>query len=186
MLNTVLKEEKKIYREEDLLELSARGRYELVKGEIVEMTPSGFEHGLITSKLHYFLSAYVYKKDLGVLTAAETGFKTGSDPDTVRAADIAFLSKEKMEKSSIIKGYSTIIPDLVVEVISPYDIYLDVEEKIAEWLSGGVRAVWVVNPRKKTVKVYKENITETFSVNDELTGDDILPGFKCKVGEIFI
>jgi len=126
---------------EDLFLLSGKGRYELVKGEIREMTPSGLEHGLITSRLHYLL----YTEKAGHLIAAETGFKIFTEPDTVRAPDIAFIKKEKLDKK-IVKGYSSVIPDLVVEVISPSDIYLDVEEKIADWISAGVPLVWVVNP----------------------------------------
>jgi Uma2 family endonuclease len=182
---TVTENKNKYYTEDDLLSLS--GRYELVKGELREMAPSGFEHGLITSKLHYLLASHIYSKNLGKLTAAETGFKLSSNPDTVRAADIAFIRKENLDKTKIIKGYGTIIPDLVVEVISPTDIYLDVEEKITDWLTAGVKMVWIINPRKKTVSVYSEPAKgSTLYINDELSGHEVIPDFKCKVSEIFL
>lgn len=171
---------------EDLMKLSAKGRYELIKGVIYEMSPSGERHGFIASKTGYIISKYVYENNLGIVTAAETGYKLSSDPDTVRAPDVAFKSNKRLEEGGISEGYSDIMPELVVEVNSPSDSYGKVMKKVNHWLSSGVSQVWVVDPEEKNVIIYDKGGKHTIFENyDILEGGEILPGFKCRVSEIF-
>jgi Uma2 family endonuclease len=172
---------------EDLLELQADGvRYELVKGELLKMPPAGNLHGKQTMRLSWRLAQYVESNDLGVVYAAETGFKLASNPDTVRGADIAFVSKERLYGIDEVAGYFPGAPDLAVEVISPGDTYTEVEEKVAEYLESGTRLVWIVNPRRKTITVYnaRKDIT-ILTDKDILDGGEVVQGFNCKVGDIF-
>jgi Uma2 family endonuclease len=173
------------YNDKELMEISGRGRYELVKGVLHEMSPSGKRHGLITSKLHYLLASYVYSKKLGQLTAAETGFKISTNPDTVKAPDIAFISNEKLKEDDNLDGYSMVMPELVVEVNSPYDVYNEIIDKVNDWLQAGVKEVWVVEPKSKTVVIHNINKVRILKSYEELTSEAILPEFKCKVWEIF-
>jgi Uma2 family endonuclease len=160
-------------------------RYELVKGELRKMSPAGGEHGAVVYNLSGLLAPHT--KVIGQGFGAETGFKIASDPDTVRAADIAFVRRERIPETGIPKNFWELAPDLVVEVLSPGDTYSEVEEKVEDWLKAGVRAVWLVDSKRRGVTVYRSMTDVTrLSEADELDGGDVVPGFRCKVSEIFV
>ena len=161
--------------------------YELVRGELLMSPPPGSEHGEIGMNLSAPLHQHVKSNHLGVVFAAETGFKLESDPDTVRAPDIAFVRKDRIEQAGRIPGYHSGAPDLVVEVLSPSDTVGKVEAKVAQWLQAGARLVWVVSPKLHTVTVYR-SLTDivTLTEKDNLDGGDVVPGFQIKVAEIFV
>lgn len=160
-------------------------RYELVKGELRRMSPSGGEHGAVVFNLSGLLAPRI--KVIGQGFGAETGFKIASDPDTVRAADIAFVRRERMPEAGIPKNFRELSPDLVVEVLSPGDTYSEVEERVEDWLNAGARAVWIVDPRRRIVSVYRSMTDVTrLAEEDELEGGEVAPGFRCKVSEIFV
>ena len=162
-------------------------RYELVKGELRKMSPAGSEHGAIVINVTLLVGSHVKSNDLGVCFGAETGFKIASDPDTVRAPDLAFVSRERIPEGGIPKKFWEGAPDLAVEVVSPGDTYSEVEEKVEDWLEAGARAVWVLNPKRRSVSVYRSMTDVThLSEDDELDGGDVVPGFRCKVSEIFV
>jgi len=172
---------------DDLLRKPHDGyRYELVKGELIQMPPAGNIHGKRTMRLGWRLARHVEANDLGVVFAAETGFMLATDPDTVRAPDVAFVTKTRIEEVGEFEGFWPGAPDLAVEVISPGDSYTEVEEKVEEYLNAGVRAVWVVNPRRRTITIYRSLTDITIlTENDTLDGGDIIPGFSCRVAEVF-
>lgn len=162
-------------------------RYELVKGELRKMSPSGSEHGAIIVNVTVLLGQHVKSNDLGVCFGAETGFKIGSDPDTVRAPDAAFIRRERIPGSGIPKKFWPGAPDLAVEVLSPGDTRAEVDEKVEDWLQAGARAVWVINPKRRSVSVYRPTADVTrLAEGDELDGGEVVPGFRCKVSEIFV
>lgn len=173
---------------EELLRLP-RGqfRYELNNGELKKMSPTGHEHGRITIRLTVPLAQHVKANRLGEVYAAETGFKLTSNPDTVRAPDIAFNRQQRVDEVGASKGYWPGAPDLAVEVNSPSDTVREVEKKVMEWLEFGSRAVWVVSSKLRTVTVYRSltNIV-TFTEKDNLDGGDVVPGFQIPVAEIFV
>ena len=169
---------------DDLLRISDDGfRYELVKGELRKMWPAGHKHGHIAMNVATPLNNHVTAKKLGRVYAAETGFFISSDPDTVRAPDVAFVSQKRLDEVGDVEGYWPGAPDLAVEVISPNDTYAEVEEKVLEWLDAGTR---MVNPRKNAVTVYR-SLTEivVLTHEDNLDGGDIVPGWTIAVKEIF-
>ena len=172
---------------DELLAMPRDGfRYELVRGELIRMSPTGGEHGTIAARLTVIYGHFVIENKLGIMFGAETGFKIAVDPDTVRAPDFAFVSGERIPESGIPKGYWIGAPDLAVEVISPGDIYGEVEDKVLEWLDAGAKMVIVVNPRRRTSTVYRSrNDVKILSEDDELNGEDLLPGFACKVSDFF-
>lgn len=161
-------------------------RYELVKGELIRMSPTGQEHGVVTLNLSSPLHAFVKANKLGLVHAAETGFILAHDPDTVRAPDIAFISRERYEKVGRTVKYWDGPPDLVAEVLSPSDTARKVEDKVANWLEAGTRMLWLVNPKLRTVTVYR-SLTEisVLTEKDTLSGGDVVPGFQISVAEIF-
>ena len=178
--------EEKTFTEKDLMKLSCKGRYELIEGVVYKMSPGGQKHGFVASRIGYLISSYVYKNKLGFTTGAETGYKLSSNPDTVRAPDLAFESNANIKEKGIIDGYSSVMPDLVIEVNSPSDSYVKVIKKVNEWFHAGVKQVWVIDPDDSSVAVYySPEKYKIYNREDLLNGEEVLPGFKCKVEDIF-
>lgn len=172
---------------EDLLQMPDDGfRYELLRGELKKMAPASHEHGRIAINISTPLDQHARTNKLGRVYAAETGFKVASNPDTVRAPDVAFVSQERLEELGSVKGYWPSAPDLVVEIISPSDVYTEVEEKVFDWLEAGAKMVVVVNPRKRVVTVYR-SLTDivVLTERDILEGSDIIVGWSIAVKDIF-
>ena len=173
---------------EDLWKQANDGyRYELVKGILRRMPLAGFEHGILSSKIGSSLDKHIKKYQLGYVCSAGTGFKISQNPDTVRAPDAAFVCQAAIDKQGTPRGYWEGAPDLAVEVISPSDTYTEVAEKVDEWLEAGCAMVWVVNPRRETVKAYRspEDIT-VLRGDDILDGSDVIEGFQCQVRDLFV
>ena len=122
----------------------------------------------------------------GSVYAAETGFQLTVDPDTVRAADVAFVRQERVEAVGDTDGYWPGAPDLAVEVVSPNDLYTEIEEKVIDWLDAGTQMVVIINPRKRVVTVYRSRTNITLlTENDTLDGADIVPGWQLAVHDVF-
>jgi Uma2 family endonuclease len=159
-------------------------RYELVKGELRRMNPAGNVHGRIAVRVTWRLAQHVEENRLGTVYAAETGFRLSSDPDTVRAPDVAFVSRTRVEAIGEVEGFWPEAPDLAVEVVSPGDSYSEVEEKVFDWLEAGTKMVVVINPRQRSATVFKSP-TDIVALAEALNGGDVVPGFELTVREIF-
>jgi Uma2 family endonuclease len=172
---------------DELLRMPDDGfRYELVRGELVKMAPAGDEHGYLAMEVGSRLAQYVREHRLGRVYAAETGFRLASNPDTVRAPDVAFVNQRRIEEVGLVRGYRPGAPDLVVEVISPSDTYTEVEDKVHDWLDAGTLMVIVVNPRRQTVTVYRSrNDIVILTKDEELDGEDVVPGWKLRIADLF-
>ena len=179
--------ERKLMTAEELLRLPDDGlRHELVRGELRTMAPTGFEHGGVTSKIDRSLGSHVEAHRLGWVGVGEVGFRLTDDPDTVRAPDVAFIRDERLREVGRPTGYWPGAPDLAIEVISPNDLYTEVEEKVAEWIEHGTRLVIVVNPRRRTVAVHRPGQpVRILSESDVLDGEDVVPGWSLQVAELF-
>ena len=178
---------KNLFTAEDLERLPSIGkRLELVKGKVYEMAPAGGRHGGVAMTTGIIVGGHVRSNGLGRVFAAETGFIIRRDPDTVRAPDVAFVSIDRLSADKIPDGYIDLIPDLVVEVVSPNDRRREVREKVEGWLNAGVRLVWVLYPATRTAIVYRslDDVTN-LTADDFLDGGDVVPGFACRVGELF-
>lgn len=177
----------KTYTAEELLRLPDDGkRHELVEGEIKTMTPAGNEHGFLALRIASRLEQHVDANNLGRTYAAETGFKIASAPDTVRAPDAAFVSRERVEKVGGVSGFWPGAPDLAVEVVSPGDTHAEVVEKSLAWLDAGCRMVLVAEPERKLVTVYRSREDIRILAGDEIVdGADVVPGWQLPVAEIF-
>lgn len=160
--------------------------YELVKGELRKMSPPGSEHGMLVARLTIALGSYVEAHNLGVAFGAETGFKLASNPDTVLAPDFAFVSNERIPETGIPVAYWPGAPDLAVEVISPGNTRREMEEKIREYFSAGVRLIWMVYPKRRTVTVHRPGHEAlTLTENEMLDGQDVVPGFQYNIAKLF-
>ena len=172
---------------DQLLAMAGDGvRHELVDGEVRQMAPAGFEHGQVALSIGALVREHVRSRGLGVVVAAETGFRLGRDPDTVRAPDAAFVAADRLAGLGRLSGYLDLAPDLVVEVVSPSDRAADVVEKARAWLAAGTRLVWVVYPAQHLVVVHEPSGTARhLSGADRLDGGDVLPGFEVEVASVF-
>lgn len=161
-------------------------RHELVKGELLRMAPTGHKHGIVTMHLAGPLYRYVKDHNLGEVYGAESGFIISQDPDTVRAPDVAFVRRERIDTAGEVKSYWMGAPDLAAEVVSPGDTVSEIEDKVAEWLAAGAGMVWVVSPKLHTVTAYR-SLTDivTLTAKDKLDGGEVVPGFEITVAEIF-
>jgi Uma2 family endonuclease len=173
---------------EELLKRPDDGfRYELIRGELIQMSPSGSEHVVIIAELAALIWNHVKAAKLGIVFGAEGGFLIARDPDTVRAPDIAFVRQERVPADGIPQGYWPGAPDLAVEVLSPGDRVSEVDAKVRDWLAAGTLLVWVVNPRWRSVTIYRSAHAIRILTEDEtLDGEDVIPGFRCPVRDIFV
>jgi Uma2 family endonuclease len=158
---------------------------ELIEGELVMMSPAGFDHGGIAGNIATELGWFVKQGRLGLVLTADPGFQIARNPDTVRAPDVAFVRADRIPPGGE-TGFFQGPPDIAVEVISPSDRAREVAAKSQDWLEAGCLLVWVIDPATRTVSVYCTGreiavLTEA----DTLTGGDVLPGFAVPVAEIF-
>jgi Uma2 family endonuclease len=165
-------------------EIYSSGRYEIVYGEIKERSMPSPVHGRIQLKIAAKLLSHVEENNLGAVYT-ETHFELAENLS--RVPDIAFVSFERFPEEGEDKSSRWhIAPDLAVEVVSPTDDYEDVQEKITEYFTFGVRQVWIVSPESKTLTFYHSRKQATIlGEEDELVNEDILPGFRLKMSEIF-
>jgi Uma2 family endonuclease len=159
--------------------------YELVEGRVVRMSPPGSRHGALASRFVALLHQHVDSHRLGVvLTPA--GFRLASDPDTVREPDVAFVRAERIPSTGMPDGFWPGPPDLAIEIRSPGDRRATIQAKVADYLARGVRLVWVVDPKAKTVTVHRgQSPPVSLGVDDVIDGSDVVPGFSCRVERFF-
>jgi Uma2 family endonuclease len=177
----------KVVTANELLAIPDDGfRYELLKGKLVRMSPTGHDHGVVAMNIAGPLHQHVKDNNLGAVFSAETGFIIHENPDTVRAPDVAFVERKRIRQAGKVHGYWRGAPNLAVEVVSPSDTVGSVEEKVKEWLEAGVSLVWVASPKLRTVVVYR-SLSEIVTLTEEgiLEGGGCVPGFKLAIAEIF-
>lgn len=172
---------------DELLHIPEDGfQYELVKGRLVKVMAAGAEHGVIEIRLITVLTDHVERNELGLVFPGDTGFKLESDPDTVRAPDVAFVRAGRIPPTGVPKGFWEGAPDLAVEILSPTNTAAQIREKLAEYLSLGSTQVWVVDPRRKTVTIHQRDVApRVLNEGDEIDGGDLLPGFRYPVARLF-
>lgn len=161
-------------------------RQELIRGEVVSMSLPGGEHGEVAMEIGRLIVNHARPSHLGKTYAAETGFIIERDPDTVRGADVAFVSAERLKLIVKPQKHIPFAPDLAVEVRSPNDRDDDVEDKVRAWLSAGSLLVWVVDPPTRSVAVYRLGAKPVILREDDfIDAGEVIPGFRCRVGAFF-
>jgi Uma2 family endonuclease len=182
---TLLQRRQDLITGEELSRMPDLGPCELVEGRIVPMPPTSYAHGEIEADVSAALKAYARGIGKGRIMAGEVGIYVRCDPDTVRAADVLFISNERYARRES-ASYLDVAPELVVEILSPDDLWSEVMEKLSDYFVAGVDAVWVINPRRKEVFSYR-SLTEVqrFGEGQILTDEEILPGFVVSVSELF-
>ena len=173
---------------DDLLNLPDDGQqHELVQGRLVTMSASGTRAALLATELGGEIRTFVRQHRLGRCGGADWGFKLRSDPDTVRAPDFAFVRAERIPPEGVPDGFWPGAPDLAVEVVSPNDRFSDVMDKVEEYLEAGTRLVWVLDPDKRVTRVFRPGQpVRVLGPEAVLDGEDVLPGFRLELREIWV
>jgi Uma2 family endonuclease len=171
---------------DELLTLETAGKStELVRGRLIVREPPSTYHGRVQSILNVLVGSYVRSHALGAVFGQDTGFKIASDPDTVRAPDLAFVDRARVAPIAR-RGYAALAPDLVAEILSPEDRPGEVLRKVGDWLEAGVRLVWVIDPDRRVASVYRsDGSVMTVSPDADIGGEAILPGFAFRLSELF-
>ena len=159
-------------------------RTELVRGVLIVREPAGGRHGRVANELSRVIGNHVHAHQMGTVYAAETGFTLARHPDTVRAPDVAFVRRDRVPDPEPL-GFPDFAPDLVVEVLSPNDRPGETLAKIGDWLESGVRLVWVVDPERRSARIYRQDGSQTsIGEGERFDGEDVLPGFSCSLVSI--
>ena len=171
---------------EELLRMTDVGRCELVKGKIKEMPPAtGQPHGHIELEVGYHLRRFVGKNNVGRVMVGEVGIYTERDPDSVRAADVLFISHERLEQGQS-EGFLDVPPELIVEIMSPTNSWEDMRRKLKEYFDVGVDTVWVIEPSNRAVQVYRGiDDVQTLEEGDTLRGNGPLDGLTIDIAALF-
>jgi Uma2 family endonuclease len=163
-------------------------RRELVNGEVIEMTPAGGLHGAVTGKVYRRLADYVDARRPGKVVVGDVGFVLAlpTDAERVRAPDVAFVSTARLPEGRLPQGFIRGAPDLAVEVLSPSENPIEVQQKVRDYLEAGTRLVWVVAPLVRTVTVYRpDGSARLVREPESLDGEDVLPGLAIPLADLF-
>jgi Uma2 family endonuclease len=160
---------------------------ELVRGEVVKMPPAGWGHGASTCNASALLSTWAKRTRLGRVLAGEYGVITERSPDSVRGADVAYFSFQRVPRGSEPPGFSVIPPELIFEVVGIGRTWKRLVKKAGEYLEMGVDRIWILDPRRKIMHIYRNEDEPPIQLSDddEVRDDVILPGFVCRVSDFF-
>lgn len=164
-------------------------RRELVNGEVIEMAPVGGIHGEITLRIGRRLADYVERHGGGEVLVGDVGFVLNlpNDPERVRAPDVAFVSSQRLPGGRLPEGFLHGAPDLAVEVLSPSDNPVEIQQKVRDYVEAGGRLVWVIAPKAKTVTVYRaDGSARLLREEERLEGEEVLPGLTIPLAEVFV
>lgn len=176
----------KFYTPEELLTMPDGKAYELVCGKLVERK-MGAESSRIAQIINARMEIHASDNRLGLTWGADASYRIfGADATKVRRPDGSFIARGRLPNDQPPRGHIEIFPDLVVEVVSPHDLAAEVDNKVEEYLQAGVRLIWVVYPESRHVLVYRSgSVVQRLGVEDELSGEDVLPEFRLAISTIF-
>jgi Uma2 family endonuclease len=171
---------------ENFLRMPETKGWELIDGRMKEMNV-GAESAFIGGQLFFFLRTFLQANPLGWAFPGDTSYQfLPGRPNLVRKADVSFVREGRFPENRVPLGHIRLAPDLAAEIVSPNDLYYEVEEKVAEYRSAGVRLVWIVSPPTRTVLIRRlDGSCAEVGENGELSGEDVLPGFRCPVSALF-
>ena len=160
------------------------GWYELVEGEVIELSPVNDEHSGISVNIGTAFNNYSRRQGFGQ-AGVEAGYILLSGPDTVRGPDVSFrLVPRSARRQSV--GFLQGAPDIAVEVFSPSNTVAQMEREVAEYLAAGSQRVWVAYPASRSVSVHRaDGTTITYTGDDVITDEELLPGFSLPLSDIF-
>lgn len=159
--------------------------FELVRGRIEERPRPGIRHGVVCANITTTLMIFVRQRRKGYVCSNDSGVILERDPDTVRGSDVMFYDEITAFDQLPVK-WDDKLPRLAIEVLSPDDRPTRVARKVMQYLRRGIPLVWVADPEERTITVYKPNdFPRVLDEHEELTGNEVLPEFRCRVGDFF-
>lgn len=171
---------------EEFLERNFEGPTDLERGRVVQNPMPGFKHGRVCLNVARILDDFVRRAGIGRVICNDTHLLIERDPDTVRSMDVAFISYARLPAETEPEDALEIPPELIIEVRSPSDRWVQVLAKVLDYLAIGATAVAVLDPKTLSVTVFRsEDRQETFAEADTLTLPDVLPGFAVPVRQLF-
>lgn len=176
----------RVHTPEDLLTMPDGFRFELIDGKLMERN-MGAKASEVAANVISMLRNHARSHKLGKVFATDCGYQCfPNQPKQVRFADGSFVARGRLPEERVPEGHMRIAPDVAIEVISPNDTAKEVDAKRKEWLAGGVMLLWIIYPESHSVFVFRpDGSCLSLGLNDELSGADVLPGFVCKVAELF-
>ncbi len=185
--------QKRLYTVDDVLELQGWDgtqdkKYELIDGEIIEMSPANLLHAWLASKLSTILNKYADEKGLG-FSFVEGGFSPPDDCHNLYAPDVAFVREDRMPQP-IPQSFAGFMPDLAVEIASPSNTVSELREKAEIYLRNGTELVWILYPDRHSAEVCRLSVDgsmkrEVVASGGKLEGEDVLPGFELGLRQLF-
>lgn len=178
--------EQKLLTAEELWELPDDGlRRELLDGVLVEMSPTGRKHARSMSKMARVLGAHADETGSGEVYCGDLGILLRRNPDRVRAPDVCFISNERLEGANE-DGYIEVVPEFVIEIVSPGDRASEVQAKIEEWLRAGAVLVWAAYPRTRSIHAFRGGSeTRVYGPAETIGAAPVLPEFSVRVADLF-
>jgi Uma2 family endonuclease len=163
---------------------NAGKHYELERGRVVEVGRPGELHGYVAGNIGRILGNYTHERRKGYVCLNDTGVLWEQDPDTVRGPDVIYYDRRSRARD-LNPSYYDEVPKLVVEVLSPNDRMGKVNKRIAQFLKWCV-AFWLADPDDCTITVYRpDRAHKVYNSDEELTDEEVLPGFRSRVGDFF-
>lgn len=175
------------WTEDDLLTLGNDDghQYELVRGELRQMSPASHRHGRLEVRLILAIGKYLESHPIGEAFSGDTGFKLQVEPLTIRAPDVSFVAAERIPAEDP-SAFLSLAPDLVIEIISPSETAKSVAEKVSDYLQAGTRLLWLVYPEQQEVQEYHAGQPfHIYRCGDDLDGREVLPGFCYALRDLF-
>jgi Uma2 family endonuclease len=175
---------RRVATEDDLLAMPRDGdKYELVDGEI-RVSPTGNRHSAVGVHLTARLVVFVKDRSLGHIMGADVGYRLPGG--NVRSPDASFVASGRFPDNRPTVDWARLAPDLAVEILSPRDRTRPVLDKVGEYIDAGVRLVWVIDPERQRATVYRSLLdVREVGPDGDLDGEDVIPGFRCRLGELF-
>jgi len=176
---------KALFRAEDIegIQAATGRKYELIRGELFEVTTAP-RANFVTIRIAFLIESWNQAARAGNV-GGDIGFTLERQPDTVRAPDVCFIRKGRLPREQAERGYPEMAPDLVVEVKSPNDTFGALRRKAQQFFDGGAQLIWLVEPDRFVDVHHPGQEAQRLGLDDVISGEDILPGFSCRVGDFF-
>jgi Uma2 family endonuclease len=176
----------KLYTAEDLAALGDDSHLELIRGELREKVATKLRHGKVGGLFHSYFGVYAISSGLGYVIHGETGFHLEDDPDSVLMPDVSFIRRDRMPPDAELDSFARVVPDALVEVLSPSNRRPEVDTKVEIYRGAGVPLILVADPETKTIEAHSPaGLIRVYRIGDDLDGGDVLPGFRVPVAAFF-
>src|SRR5262249_32074428 len=176
----------RLHTAEDLAALGDDSHFELIRGELREKVATKLRHGKVGGLFHSYFGAYAISSGLGYVIHGETGCQLEDGPESVLMPDVSSPRRERMPPDAELDSFARVVPDALVEVLSPSNRLPEVDVKIEIYRTAGVPLILVADPETKSIEAHSPaGLTRVYRAGEDLDGGDVLPGFRVPVAPFF-